>query len=211
MNGTVTASDGALLKDYTVVIFSDEPEHWRLPMSRYVTGTRPDQEGRFQVKNLPAGSYYAVAVDYIAAGRVGRPGGARPPEGQGQALHARRGRDEDARPEAVDLSRQASPPGAALTLGAASLRDPTRAHSRSRRTSDRFYSSSRASASSSSSAPGPVAAYEVRDAERSRRSGRTTATCSRRSGSPRSSCRYSISSLIPTQAMMMNAPSTSAG
>ena len=53
VNGTV--KDGSQpVKDYTVVVFSDEPQNWSLPNSRYVTGTRPDQEGRFQIKNLPA-------------------------------------------------------------------------------------------------------------------------------------------------------------
>ena len=27
-------------------------------MTRWVTGTRPDQDGRFKVQNLPAGSYW---------------------------------------------------------------------------------------------------------------------------------------------------------
>ncbi len=71
--GGVTASDGTPLKDYTVVIFSDSPEHWRLPMTRWVTGARPDQDGRFKVQNLPAGSYYAVAVDYLPQGEWGDP------------------------------------------------------------------------------------------------------------------------------------------
>jgi hypothetical protein len=73
VNGSVTASDGALLKDYTVVIFSEMPEHWRLPMTRWVTGTRPDQDGRFKVQNLPAGAYLAVAVDYLPQGEWGDP------------------------------------------------------------------------------------------------------------------------------------------
>ena len=68
VNGGVTAADGAALKDYTVVIFSDDPQHWALPMSRWVTGARPDQDGRFQVRNLPPGSYYAAAVDYVEMG-----------------------------------------------------------------------------------------------------------------------------------------------
>jgi hypothetical protein len=71
--GAVTANDGTRLKDYTVVIFSESPEHWRLPMTRWVTGTRPDQEGRFKVQHLPAGRYYAVAVDYLPTGEWGDP------------------------------------------------------------------------------------------------------------------------------------------
>jgi hypothetical protein len=73
VNGSVTGSDGALLKDYTVVIFSESPEQWRLPMTRWVTGTRPDQDGRFKVQNLPAGNYLAVAVDYVPQGEWGDP------------------------------------------------------------------------------------------------------------------------------------------
>jgi hypothetical protein len=73
VNGSATASDGSLLKDYTVVIFSETPEHWRLPMTRWVTGTRPDQDGRFKVQNLPAGNYLAVAVDYLPQGEWGDP------------------------------------------------------------------------------------------------------------------------------------------
>jgi hypothetical protein len=71
--GAVTASDGSVLKDYTVVIFSEAPEHWRLPMTRWVTGTRPDQDGRFKVQNLPAGTYLAIAVDYLPQGEWGDP------------------------------------------------------------------------------------------------------------------------------------------
>ena len=42
-------------------------------MTRWVTGARPDQDGRFKVQNLPAGSYYAVAVDYLPQGEWGDP------------------------------------------------------------------------------------------------------------------------------------------
>lgn len=72
VNGTVK-SGSQQVKDYTVVIFADEPQKWSLPSTRYVTGTRPDQDGRFQVKNLPAGSYYAIAVDYLPQGEWGDP------------------------------------------------------------------------------------------------------------------------------------------
>lgn len=73
LSGTVKGSDGQPAKDYTVVVFADEPGKWTAPMNRYVTGTRPNQEGRFQVKNLPAGGYYAIAVEYIAQGEWGDP------------------------------------------------------------------------------------------------------------------------------------------
>jgi protocatechuate 3,4-dioxygenase beta subunit len=72
VNGTV--KDGSQqVKDYTVVVFADEPQKWALASSRYVTGSRPDQEGRFQIKNLPAGDYYAIAIDYLAQGEWNDP------------------------------------------------------------------------------------------------------------------------------------------
>jgi len=72
VNGTV--KDGAQqVKDYTVVVFADEPQKWTSPNTRYVTGSRPDQEGRFQIKSLPAGGYYAIAVDYLAQGEWNDP------------------------------------------------------------------------------------------------------------------------------------------
>ena len=66
-----TGNDPAL--DYTVVIFSDDPEKWRVPMSRHITTGRPNQQGQFVVKNLPAGSYYAIALEYIPQGEWNDP------------------------------------------------------------------------------------------------------------------------------------------
>ena len=73
VNGSVTSSDGAPLRDYTVVVFADSPELWRAPMTRWVTGARPDQDGRFKIQNLPAGNYLAIAVDYLPQGEWGDP------------------------------------------------------------------------------------------------------------------------------------------
>lgn len=73
ITGGVTSSNGAAVKDYTVIVFSDNPDHWVLPMSRWVAGARPDQEGRFQIRNMPPGGYYAVAVDYVEQGAWGDP------------------------------------------------------------------------------------------------------------------------------------------
>jgi hypothetical protein len=71
--GTAAGTDGGAAKEYTAVIFSENPDHWRLPMTRWVSGTRPDQEGQFRIRNLPAGTYYAIALDYIAQGEWNDP------------------------------------------------------------------------------------------------------------------------------------------
>jgi protocatechuate 3,4-dioxygenase beta subunit len=73
VSGTVTAGNGTPVKDYTVVLFSDDDERWTAPQTRWVFGVRPDQDGKFQVRNLPAGGYYAVAVEYIEQGTWGDP------------------------------------------------------------------------------------------------------------------------------------------
>lgn len=68
VEGTVIDSRGQVLKDYTVVIFADDPGKWGLPMNRWVASARPDQEGRFRFNNLPPGAYNAIAVEYVAQG-----------------------------------------------------------------------------------------------------------------------------------------------
>lgn len=73
VNGGVTGTDGSPVKEYTVVIFSDDPEKWTAPMTRWVAASRPDQEGRFIVRNLPPGSYQAAVVDYVEQGGWGDP------------------------------------------------------------------------------------------------------------------------------------------
>jgi hypothetical protein len=73
VSGTVAGGGGEPMKDYTVVIFADDPQRWTLPSTRYVIGRRPDQNGRFEVKPLPAGTYYAAAVEYLPEGEWGDP------------------------------------------------------------------------------------------------------------------------------------------
>jgi protocatechuate 3,4-dioxygenase beta subunit len=73
ISGTVTTSNGSPIKDYTVVVFSDDAQLWTLPLTRWVTGMRPDQEGRFRVRNIPPGTYNIVAVDYVESGAWGDP------------------------------------------------------------------------------------------------------------------------------------------
>jgi protocatechuate 3,4-dioxygenase beta subunit len=67
VTGTVTQGNDPAT-DYTVVIFSEDQQKWAVPTPRHIASARPNQEGRFQVKHLPAGSYYAVALEYIPQG-----------------------------------------------------------------------------------------------------------------------------------------------
>jgi len=68
ITGSVSDGRGQPLKDYTVVIFTDDQQKWMLPLNRWVGSARPDQEGRFKLAGLPAGAYYAIALEYVAAG-----------------------------------------------------------------------------------------------------------------------------------------------
>jgi hypothetical protein len=62
--GLVTNTRGEVVKDCTIVVFSQDRERWD-QMSRYRGGGRPDQDGRYKVLALPAGDYYAIALTYL--------------------------------------------------------------------------------------------------------------------------------------------------
>ena len=68
VSGQVTDSKGLPAKDYTVVAFPDDSARWGT-FSRYVRTERPDQQGRFLIKGLPAGHYLAAAVDVLENGQ----------------------------------------------------------------------------------------------------------------------------------------------
>jgi hypothetical protein len=68
VSGTVADSRGAPTSAATVVIFSDEPELW-IPGSRFVRTTRPGADGTFSISGLPAGTYRAIARDFIEDGQ----------------------------------------------------------------------------------------------------------------------------------------------
>lgn len=66
ISGLVTAA-GKQTSSYTAVVFAQDRELWR-GLSRYIAVGRPDQEGRFRVRNLPPGDYYVAAVEYVEQG-----------------------------------------------------------------------------------------------------------------------------------------------
>ena len=67
INGNVTDSQDQPVKDYAVVVFSDDNARW-VPQTRYIRAARPDQQGKFQITGLPPGRYLAVALDYLEQG-----------------------------------------------------------------------------------------------------------------------------------------------
>jgi len=68
ITGAVAGAKGEALKEYTVVVFSEDPQKWPLPDSRWMNSGRPDQQGQFKIVDLPAGNYLAIAVEYVPQG-----------------------------------------------------------------------------------------------------------------------------------------------
>jgi hypothetical protein len=68
VTGAVAAADGSTAKDYTVVVFADDPQKWTASASRWTSAARADQQGQFRIVALPAGSYLAIAVEYVPQG-----------------------------------------------------------------------------------------------------------------------------------------------
>ena len=67
VSGIVTDPRGQPIQDYSVVVFARDSARWT-NQSRYFGSGRPDQDGRFKVRGLPSGDYYAIALDYIEPG-----------------------------------------------------------------------------------------------------------------------------------------------
>jgi protocatechuate 3,4-dioxygenase beta subunit len=70
VTGVVTNTRGDIATDASVFIFSQDRNRWfRTP--RFTALGRPDQNGRYTMRTLPPGTYYAVAVEYLDANRRG--------------------------------------------------------------------------------------------------------------------------------------------
>ena len=64
LTGAVTDGERRAIKEYSVVVFADDPSRARRP-SRVAQWVRPDQNGRFLVDGLAPGAYLIAAVDQV--------------------------------------------------------------------------------------------------------------------------------------------------
>jgi hypothetical protein len=71
VTGLVTGSRDEAIKDYSVAVFSQEPDRWAFP--RFQRAARPDQDGRFKIIGLPPGRYFAAAREFVEPGETNDP------------------------------------------------------------------------------------------------------------------------------------------
>ena len=64
LSGLVLDGDGDIRTDLTVIAFPVDSSLW-LPLARQVRASRPDQNARYQIRGLPPGDYWLVAVDVV--------------------------------------------------------------------------------------------------------------------------------------------------
>ena len=64
IGGQVVDDKNTPVGEATVLLFPADADRW-YENSRAIRATRPDQQGRWQLKGLPAGEYLAVALDYM--------------------------------------------------------------------------------------------------------------------------------------------------
>jgi hypothetical protein len=73
VSGAVTNDKGEPAKEYTVVVFPEDPQRWTATPGRSLDSARPDQQGQFRIVGLPPGAYLALAVEYVAEGEWADP------------------------------------------------------------------------------------------------------------------------------------------
>ncbi len=73
LSGAVKDSQRRAVTDYVVIVFPSTPRT-DISQARFVRSARPDQQGRFQLRGLPPGDYYAAALESLEQGREWDPG-----------------------------------------------------------------------------------------------------------------------------------------
>ena len=73
ITGRVTDTRGTAITDATIVVFPADDSRWTY-LSRFIRTARPDQDGLFQVRGLPAlDRYFAIAVQGLEDGQANDP------------------------------------------------------------------------------------------------------------------------------------------
>lgn len=73
VTGGAKSADGAPVRQYSVIVFTEDRRLWTVMMNRVVVSARASADGAFSVAGLPAGSYFAAAVDALADGEWAEP------------------------------------------------------------------------------------------------------------------------------------------
>jgi hypothetical protein len=61
ISGSIQDASGRPTADFTIVVYPTDRAYWT-PQSRRIAATRPDTDGRFTIRGLPAGSYQLTAI-----------------------------------------------------------------------------------------------------------------------------------------------------
>ena len=72
LRGRITTDDTQRVPDSTVLVFSTDARRW-LPGARGIVALRADQTGGYKCSGLPAGSYYAIALEFVDDGEESNP------------------------------------------------------------------------------------------------------------------------------------------
>ena len=65
VTGQITSARGEIVKDGAVLLFAQDREQWGVLGGRYAAMGRPDKDGKYTVRTLPPGDYFAIAVEQI--------------------------------------------------------------------------------------------------------------------------------------------------
>jgi uncharacterized protein (DUF2141 family) len=71
LTGEVHDAQDAPARDVGVLVFSAAPQYW-IPDGRRLRLVRTDDSGRFRIRGLPPGTYFAIASTSLPESRIGR-------------------------------------------------------------------------------------------------------------------------------------------
>ena len=73
LSGIARNLRGEIIKDYVVVVFPSSLREEIVP-TRFIQTSRPNQDGRYMLRSLPPGDYFAAALESLEQGRQWDPG-----------------------------------------------------------------------------------------------------------------------------------------